>query len=55
MDLPAETRSDDGQGVFQGTRIPVYLILEKLAAGETEQQIMSAYPESRGKHIKAAL
>ena len=44
-----------GKACFQGTRIPVYLILEKLAAGETEQQILAAYPQLRTEHIMAAL
>jgi len=44
-----------GKPCFAGTRIPVYIILEKLAAGETEAQIISAYPQLRPEHIKAAL
>jgi uncharacterized protein (DUF433 family) len=33
----------------------VYLILEKLAAGETRQDILAAYPQLRPEHIKASL
>ena len=44
-----------GKPCFQGTRIPVYLILEKLAAGESQQQILTAYPQLREEHVRAAL
>ena len=43
-----------GKPCFQGTRIPVYLILEKLAAGESQQQILTAYPQLREEHVRAA-
>jgi uncharacterized protein (DUF433 family) len=33
-----------GKPVIAGTRITVELILEKLAAGETVEQILSAHP-----------
>jgi uncharacterized protein (DUF433 family) len=59
MELPEniEVRSDImmGKPCFTGTRIPVYLILEKLAAGETSQDILDAYPELGPQHIKASL
>ena len=49
MDLPEyiEIRPDVmmGKPCIQGTRIPVYLILEKLAAGETSEQILAFYPQ----------
>jgi uncharacterized protein (DUF433 family) len=44
-----------GKPCFQGTRIPVYLILEKLGAGETQAQILEAYPQLSEAHLKAAL
>ena len=44
-----------GKPCLKGTRIPVYLILEKLAAGETAEQILSAYPQLKAEHIRAAL
>ena len=44
-----------GKPCLNGTRIPVYLVLEKLAAGETSQQILAAYPQLRSEHIKASL
>ena len=44
-----------GKPCLKGTRIPVYLILEKLAAGETSEMILGAYPQLRPEHIKASL
>ena len=41
-----------GKPCLKGTRIPVYLILEKLAAGET---ILAAYPQLRPEHVRASL
>ena len=38
-----------GKPVIAGTRIPVELILEKLAAGESFEQLLEAYPRS-GTH-----
>jgi uncharacterized protein (DUF433 family) len=52
-----EARADVmmGKPCLKGTRIPVYLILEKLAAGETSEVILAAYPQLRLEHIKASL
>ncbi|MEH2373787.1 DUF433 domain-containing protein [Nostoc sp.] len=44
-----------GKPVILGTRITVELILEKLAAGETPQQILEAHPRLSDEGIKAAL
>lgn len=44
-----------GKPVIKGTRISVELILEKLAAGETENEILQAHPHLSKKSIKAAL
>jgi uncharacterized protein (DUF433 family) len=44
-----------GKPCLKGTRIPVYLILEKLGAGETTEEILAAYPQLTRDHIKAAL
>ena len=47
MELPQhiEIRPDVmmGKACLKGTRIPVYLVLEKLGAGETIEQILAAY------------
>ena len=44
-----------GKPVVAGTRITVELILEKLAAGQTVQQILSAHPRLTEEGIRAAL
>jgi len=44
-----------GKPVVVGTRITVELILEKLAAGETIEQILDAHPRLTREAIQAAL
>ncbi|MGQ9825813.1 MAG: DUF433 domain-containing protein [Desulfotomaculales bacterium] len=44
-----------GKPVIAGTRITVELILEKLAAGETIDQILEAHPRLTREAIHAAL
>lgn len=44
-----------GKPVIVGTRITVELILEKLAAGETVEQILDAHPRLTKDAIQAAL
>lgn len=44
-----------GKPVIAGTRIPVELILEKLSAGETIEQILEAHPRLTREGIRAAL
>jgi uncharacterized protein (DUF433 family) len=44
-----------GKPVIAGTRITVELILEKLAAGETVEQILEAHPRLSEAAIRAAL
>jgi uncharacterized protein (DUF433 family) len=44
-----------GKPVVRGTRITVELILEKLAAGETEEQILQAHPRLTKAAIHASL
>jgi uncharacterized protein (DUF433 family) len=44
-----------GKPVIAGTRITVELILEKLAGGETIEQILSAHPRLTREAIQAAL
>ena len=59
MELPAniEIRPDVmmGKACLKGTRIPVYLVLEKLGAGETAEELWAAYPQLTQDHIRAAL
>jgi uncharacterized protein (DUF433 family) len=44
-----------GKPCLQGTRVPVYLVLEKLGAGETVDEILAAYPQLTEGHITAAM
>ena len=44
-----------GKPVVVGTRITVELILEKLAAGETVEQILEAHPRLTREAVQAAL
>ena len=44
-----------GKPVITGTRITVELVLEKLAAGETIEQILDAHPRLTHEAIQAAL
>jgi uncharacterized protein (DUF433 family) len=44
-----------GKPVIAGTRITVELILEKLAAGETVEQILDAHPRLNQDAVRAAL
>jgi uncharacterized protein (DUF433 family) len=59
MELPAniEIRPDVmiGKPCLKGTRIPVYLLLEKLGGGETSEEILAAYPQLTKDHITATL
>lgn len=43
-----------GKPVIVGIRIPVELILEKLAASETVEQLLEAYPRLTEEAIRAA-
>ena len=44
-----------GKPVIAGTRVTVELILEKLAVGETIEQILGAHPRLSEGAIRAAL
>jgi uncharacterized protein (DUF433 family) len=44
-----------GKPVIAGTRIPVYLILNLLAAGYNYDRIMQAYPGLTREDIEAAI
>jgi uncharacterized protein (DUF433 family) len=44
-----------GKPVIRGTRIPVELILRKLAEGATEADLLDGYPRLSEADIKAAL
>lgn len=44
-----------GKPVISGTRITVELILERLASGETIEQLLEAYPHLTRESIYAAI
>ena len=49
MKLPERIKVDRevlmGKPRVKGTRIPVYVLLQKMAAGETEAELLKAYPQ----------
>ena len=44
-----------GAVCFRGTRIPVSVVLDNLAAGETTESILDNYPSLKPEHIPAAI
>jgi uncharacterized protein (DUF433 family) len=44
-----------GKPVVSGTRITVELILEKLAAGRTQEELLDSYPQLSPESVRAAL
>lgn len=44
-----------GQACIRGTRIPVAVLLENLAAGQSEAEIITSYPSLGSEEIHAAL
>jgi len=44
-----------GKPCVRGTRIPVYLLLEKMAAGETFDHLLAAYPHLAIEDLRACL
>jgi uncharacterized protein (DUF433 family) len=44
-----------GKPCIKGTRIPVYLILQKMAAGESVEQLLYAYPQLTSQDLVACL
>ena len=44
-----------GTACLRGTRIPVSVVLDNLAAGETSAAILDEYPTLTHEHVRAAL
>ncbi len=44
-----------GKPCFKATRIPVSLILDFMAAGDSMETILEGYPQLTQRHIKEAL
>ena len=53
--IEANTAIMMGKPVVRGTRITVELILEKLAAGESTEQILEAHPRLTRDAVLAAI
>jgi uncharacterized protein (DUF433 family) len=53
--IEADPRVMLGKPVVRGTRITVELIVEKLAAGETVEQLLAAHPHLTEAGVQAAL
>ena len=51
----SDPRICSGKPCIKGTRIPVHLILELLAAGENYEGIIKAYPNINDEDIKACI
>ncbi len=45
----------NGRPVIKGTRIPISIILEQIADGESWDALIAGYPELKKKDIQAAL
>jgi uncharacterized protein (DUF433 family) len=57
LPLQIEIRADvmHGKPCIKGTRIPVYLLLQKMAAGETAETILVTYPQLKPGDLAASL
>jgi uncharacterized protein (DUF433 family) len=59
MRFPARIESKSavmmGKPCVKGTRIPVYLLLEKMAAGETSEHLLAAYPQLTIEDLRACI
>jgi uncharacterized protein (DUF433 family) len=44
-----------GKPCIKGTRIPVYLLLQKMAGGESGETILAAYPQLIPSDLSACL
>ena len=53
--ITIDPRVCSGKPCIRGTRIWVSLIVDNLAAGSSEEEILSAYPSLKREDIRAAL
>ena len=44
-----------GKACIQGTRIPVYIVLQMLAGGQTKKQTLKNYPQLKEEDINSAI
>ena len=45
----------NGKPVIKGTRIPVSVILEQIAEGDSWDKLLTSYPELKKEDVQAAL
>lgn len=59
MDWKSQITADPavlhGTVCFRGTRVPVSVVLDNLAAGESAAAILDEYPTLKADHIPAAM
>lgn len=53
--IAADPQIMHGAVCFRGTRVPVSVVLDNLAAGETPESILAEYPTLEAEHIPAAM
>jgi len=53
--IELDPRVCNGKAVIQGTRIPVSVILDQIASGESWDDIVKGFPELKKEDIQAAL
>jgi uncharacterized protein (DUF433 family) len=53
--IELDPRVCNGKPVIRGTRIPVSVVLEQLAAHESWEAILSVYPELKKEDIQEAI
>jgi uncharacterized protein (DUF433 family) len=53
--IELDPRVCNGKAVIQGTRIPVSVILDQIASGESWDSIIKGYPELKKEDLQAAL
>jgi uncharacterized protein (DUF433 family) len=53
--IELNSRICNGKPVIKGTRIPVSVILEEIAEGESWDTLLAGYPELKREDIQAAL
>jgi uncharacterized protein (DUF433 family) len=53
--VTADPQIMHGTVCFRGTRIPVSVVLDNLADGETPQRILDQFPTLKPEHIPAAI
>ena len=53
--ISADPQIMHGAICFRGTRVPVSVVLDNLAAGETAESIIDQYPSLKPEHLPAAI